>query len=107
MGVSFSARALTCGTLLPRAPQFSVWSKVALENMAAAEQAAAGYVEPPIGAGDGIGAVRGEAVAEELIAGNARYLEGARGLPLTAATRAIGPLAKPAAVVLCLTPLPQ
>ena len=45
---------------------------------------------------------RGAAVAEELLFGNARYLEGSA----TTTNKAKGPLATPAAVVVCLTPLP-
>ena len=87
---------------------YSVWPKVAKENIAAAKKALANAPEPIIGsAGTGTGAARGEAVAEELITGNARYLETASGVEPSSSTRALGQLAEPAAVVVCLTPLPH
>ena len=89
--------------------QYSTWNKVAQENNAAALRKASGAKELPIGdaAAKGPGATRGESVSEELIAGNARYLEAKRGMPPSTAMRAIGPLATPAATVVCLTPLPE
>ena len=86
--------------------QYSAWTKVAAENFAAAKAKAKGAVAVRIGAADagGTGAERGAAVAEELLFGNARYLEG--GAEPSVLTRAQGPLATPAAVVVCLTPLP-
>ena len=82
---------------------------MAQENNAAALRKASGAKELPIGdaAAKGPGATRGESVSEELIAGNARYLEAKRGMPPSTAMRAIGPLATPAATVVCLTPLPE
>ena len=84
---------------------YDTWTKVAKENHAAAIKAEKNLPEPRIGGpGAGPGAARGEAVAEELVIGNARYLEGADA---SSSTNALGPLAEPAAAVLCLTPLPQ
>ena len=45
---------------------FSTWSRVAAENLAAAQKAAAGTVEAPVGS-VGSGAERGLAIAEELL----------------------------------------
>ena len=83
---------------------YTVWPKVAKENLAAAKKRANKHVDAPIGSGEsaGTGSERGAAVAEELLFGNARYLEGSA----TTTNKAKGPLATPAAVVVCLTPLP-
>ena len=105
----WSGEVETKYSLRVRGIDFSVWPKVAKENLAAAKKAASGVVDPPIGAPTGsageTGATRGEAVAEELITGNSRYLEERSGGSGSTATRALGALAEPAAVVVCLTPL--
>jgi hypothetical protein len=99
-------RLLTVRTLLPRS-QYSTWPKAAAENFAAVQRAQAGYVEPKIGSeGTGAGAARGEAVAEELLTGNARYVAEQREAAQSMVTRAQGILIEPAAVVLSLTALP-
>ena len=82
---------------------YTVWPKVAAENVAAARAKALGEKLPLIGS-TGSGAERGEAVAEALLSGNERYLRG------TGASTASAGLPKlPEGVVstvLALTPLP-
>jgi hypothetical protein len=87
---------------------YDTWSKVAAENLAAAEKAAAGRAEVAIGS-VGSGAECGLAITEELLAGNRRHL----GEPLALLAGSTGSgagggatLADPAATVLALTPLP-
>jgi len=80
---------------------YTVWPKVANENLAAARAAVLSRSPPPAGS-SGSGAQRGADVAEALLIGNERYL----GISDSSLPRAaLGPSA--VATVLALTPLPK